>query len=150
MNAEALEAWGAAEEVWIDAIKLAPKHPEIALKKTRLECYYPFPLAPASLAAISAVEEGGIKKNPRQTKINGRASVTVNTTQHVTPVASDFEAYRLSRGRWAFRSLAPVIEAILCDEIVAAAEARALVMGGWNTARHYSVPTTGVMHIHLI
>jgi hypothetical protein len=46
---EALRGWQSAENVWLEAINLAPSHPELALKKLRLQNYYPFPLGvPAS------------------------------------------------------------------------------------------------------
>ena len=41
---EALQGWQNAEAVWLEAIDLAPSHPELALKKLRLQNYYPFPL----------------------------------------------------------------------------------------------------------
>lgn len=59
----------------------------------------------------------------------------------------NFEVFALSLGRWAFCSKSQVLDHVHCDAIVAEAEARAQKLKGWNTGRHYTVPTTD-MNVH--
>jgi len=129
VDEDAILGWGQAEKVWLAAIQQQTTHPELLEKKKRLTYYYPFPLL-----GNPAAKRKSKAKLPRSTKL----------LVQYTPVRDDFDALALSLGRWAFISCAPVIEHSECDAMIAAAEARAHALGGWNTDRHYSVPTTDV------
>lgn len=120
---ESLQGWKDAEDVWMEAIEVCPSHQEIALKKARLESYYPFPLrASGPLSEWSGAVSSSPNKGKKRRVGKGKAAMPC------PPERDDFEAYALSMGRWAFCTRTPVLDPGQCEAIVAEAEVFAIVL----------------------
>lgn len=90
----------------------------------------------------------GAEEVPHHTALSSRAATTAAYGSHpARPPGARVPSVQcarvlLSKGRRAVLSGGPVLSTQQCDNIIAEAEARAQMQGGWCTQRHYSVPTT--------